>query len=142
MNVNDNAKETIDTIDYIVQWGGGIWNAAPIELKAFILSVFTISILMQWVKKTFLEKKTKRERISLLWSSSLPLGIIIASTGYFISDGKIHLGYWIVIGLTSGSTAMGVHFVTIKIIFPAAMTIGKAVWERILLVVRGAPKNE
>lgn len=140
--VNNNAKEAVDTIDYVVQWFANLWDSSPIELKAFVLSVFVISILMEWVKKALLANKPKRERINLLWMSSLPLGLILSVVGYSIAEGVIHLGYWVVIGLTSGSTAMGVHFITIKVIWPAILSIVSAIWERIMLMVRGAPKDD
>lgn len=140
--VNNNAKEAVDTIDYVIQWFVNLWDSSPMELKAFVLSVFVISILMEWVKKALLANKPKRERINMLWMSSLPLGLILSGVGYAIADGVIHLGYWIVIGLTSGSTAMGVHFITIKVMWPAMQVIASAVWARVMLMVRGAPRND
>lgn len=139
--INNDVTNTVDTIDYVMQWITGMWEGMPIELKAFILSVFVISILMQWVKKALLTKKPKSQRIRLLWVASLPLGLVLAGIGYILAEGEIHLGYWVVIGLTSGSTAMGVHFMTVKILWPALQVVGSVVWSRVMLVAKGVPKD-
>lgn len=133
MTPNEEVKSTVDTLDYVLQWLGGMWEGLPLELKAFALTVFTISVLMQWIKKALLASKTKRERVSLLWASSLPLGVCLAMLGNYLSGGHIHVGYWAVIGLTSGSTAMGVHYVTMKVVLPLL----RALWNRFTLAWRG-----
>lgn len=131
--VNETAQETVDTIDYVWQWLIGIWEAMPIGLQAFALTVFAVSLLMEWVKKAWLSGKPKRERIQLLWMASLPLGAILAAIGWNMTGKAIESVYWVVIGLTSGTTAMGLHYFTMKIALPFAQKI----YGRMLLAIRG-----
>jgi len=102
-------------------WNAGItmWNSAPAELRAFALAVFTVSLMMEWAKRAFLMGYPKRERVQTLWVVSFPLGIMAASAGVFLTDGAISFIYWGVIGLTSGTAAMGLHYLTMKVAWPA-----------------------
>ena len=135
--VHGETREAVDTLDYIWQVSLAIWESFPMELKAFVLMVFTISILMQWIKKALLADKTKHERVKLLWLSSLPLGLVLAGLGWYLSGDAIHVGYWVIIGLTVGATAMGVHFISTKFLWPALKVVVRAIWDRLLLLVRG-----
>lgn len=134
---NEEAREAVDTIEYI--WNGllTIWESFPDELKAYLLCMFTISIMMQWLKKAVLVKMTKRERVQKLWVASLPFGIVIAGAGRVLSGNHIADGYWVLTGLTVGTVAMGVHYATVKIVTPF---LG-AIWARVMLAVRGAPRD-
>lgn len=131
--VNGDVREAADTFDYLWRTGLDIWNSMPEELHVFILMVFTISVLMQWGKKALIYHLPKRERVKWLWFASLPLGCALAMVGWAVTDDYIHETYWLIIGLTVGSTAMGVHFVTMKAVVPLV----RVVWSRVLLAARG-----
>lgn len=132
--VNSNAQETVDTLDYIFHWLLNLWETLPDSLKAFALTVFAISILMEWVKRALLADLPKRVRVKRLWLASLPLGIALATAGAVIGETTIPFSYWAVIGLTAGTTAMGVHFVTVKKILP----LSGFLWGRLMLAWRGS----
>jgi len=131
--INNDVTDAVDTFDYIWQSALSLWDSFPVELKVFFLTIFVISVLMEWVKKALLTGKVKRERIRLLWLSSLPMGVILAGIGYYIGSGVIHIGYWAIIGLTAGTSAMGIHYVTMRAVLPIVMMV----WGRVMLALRG-----
>jgi len=131
--VNGSTKTAMDTVDYVVQGLLSAWDAFPPELRAFVLAVFAVSLLMEWVKRAMLAGLPKAERVRKLWLASLPLGIALAVLGMLLTGKTIDQVYWAVIGLTSGTTAMGVHYVTVKVILPVLV----AALRRFMLMVRG-----
>lgn len=131
--VNGTAQETVDTLDYVWQWLLGVWDAMPLGLRAFALTVFAVSVLMEWVKRALLAGKPKRERVKLLWLASMPLGVALAAVGAIMAEGALEAVYWGVIGLTAGTTAMGLHYVTVKKVLPLLGWV----WGRVTLVWRG-----
>ncbi len=133
VTVNGEVKEAVDTVDYAMQSLLSLWDTLPSELQALLLSVFTISILMQWLKKALLAELPKRQRVKWLWLASLPLGMALATIGLLLTRGDIEVVYWGLIGLTSGAIAMGAHYVTLKLVVPLA----RILWDRVLLLVRG-----
>ena len=132
--INSDAKEAIDTVDYLLQVVLALWGTLPQELKALVLAVFAISVLMQWVKMALLTGMAKIRRVKLLWAASLPLGAVIALSGAFLTHGAIAPVYWALIGLTAGTIAMGVHYVTMKLVIP----LFRFLLARGLLAVRGS----
>lgn len=116
--VNPEAKEVVDTFDYVWQFILTIWNAFPDELKAYVLTMFTVSMILQWIKKALLRNMPKQKRIGWIWVAGMPLGIMLALVGWLISGEVIHEGYWLLIGLTVGTVSMGVHKVTVDFIWP------------------------
>lgn len=140
--MNNDIKEAADTFDHLWQLILSVWGSFPLELKAFVLAMFVISILMQWIKKALLADMPKKERIRALWLYSLPLGVLLAGAGRFTSGTAISDVYWLVIGLTVGAGAMGVHFVSTNVVWPGLKTITAAVWSRVLLVAKGTPRSD
>lgn len=136
-NVNSDAKEWTDTFIYIWESILAVWAALPIELKAYILTMFTIFILLQYIKKAFLSSCSKKDRIKWLWVSGMPIALLLSYAGWVLSYGKIHSGYWIMTGLTVSTVAMGVHRVTVDYVWPFIAFISKVFKDRFLLMVRG-----
>ncbi len=139
--INGDVQETVDTLDYLWRIMLSVWESFPVELKAFMLAMFVISILMQWIKKAVLADLPKRARIRALWLYSLPLGMGLATIGWLIGEDTIDEIYWAIIGLTVGASAMGVHFVSTNVVWPGVKVIGSAVWSRVLVLIRGVPKS-
>jgi len=131
--VNETAQGTVDTLDYVLQWILGAWDALPIGLKAFALTVFAASLMMEWTKRAILAGQPKAQRIKNLWLASMPIGLSLAAVGWALAGNHIEAPYWIVIGLTAGTTAMGVHYMTIKVALPVL----KVIYSRFMLAVRG-----
>ena len=139
--VNNDVTEAVQTTEFIVKGAIDIWNMLPPELVAYILTMFTLSILMQWIKKAALINKSKKEKIRLLWIAGMPLGGVLSLLGWHLSKGSIHDGYWIVIGLTVSTVAMGVHRVMTEHIWPMIKAIFKIVADRIYIMTTGKPRT-
>ncbi len=132
----------VETTKEVVQGTIDIWGILPKELAVYILVIFTISILMQWVKKSFLMQKQKKDRIRLLWNISFPLSLLLSITGYYTTDNFIALGYWVIISLTSSTAAMGLFTITTKYIWPFLKIIIKSISDRAYIIVTGKPRND
>lgn len=139
--VNGDVQEAIATTNAVYQALLDLWAMTPIELKMYIGLMFTISILLQYYKKSFLTHCTKKERIRQLWAVSFPIGIVLAAIAYPIYEEKIHLGYFVLTGLTVSTVSMGVHRMAVDYIWPAIKVVADAVWSRVMLIVRGKPKD-
>ena len=139
--VNSDVKEAVQTTHYIYQAILDLWAMTPIELKMYITAMFIISILMQYIKKSFLTECSKKERIKKLWTISFPLGIILSVIGVYLYGNKIHLGYFVLTGLTVSTVSMGVHRVVVDYVWPAIKTVIGFAWDRLMLIVRGKPKD-
>ena len=135
--VNSDVKEAVQTTHYVYQAILDLWTMTPIELKMYITAMFIMSILMQYIKKSFLTNCTKKERIQKLWAYSFPMGIALASTGFYLYEDKIHLGYFVLTGLTVSTVSMGVHRVTVDYVWPAIKTIFSIVWARVRIILTG-----
>ena len=72
---------------------------------------------------------------------SFPLGIALAVLGYFLYADKIHIGYFVLTGLTVSTVSMGVHRSIVDYIWPFLKLLIGAVIERGMLFIRGAPKE-
>lgn len=139
--VNSDVKEAIQTTNYIYQAILDLWAMTPIELKMYITAMFIVSILLQYYKKSFLNGCSKKERIRKLWAVSFPLSIVLAAIGFYIYEDKIHLGYFVLTGLTVSTVSMGVHRVAVDYVWPGIKVVVEAVWSRVMLIVRGRPKD-
>lgn len=140
-SVNADTKEALDTFSYIYKTILDLWEITPIELKAYLGAMFILSILLQYIKKAFLVNATKKERIRKLWIYSMPLSFAIAYLGYFIYGNKIHIGWFILIALTVSTVSMGVHKAANDYIFPFLGKVFSAAGSRVMLLVRGVPKQ-
>jgi len=139
--INGEVQEVIQTTSYVYRAILDLWEMTPIELKMYIAMMFTISILLQYVKKSFLTQCGKKERIQKLWAISFPIAILLALGGVYLYGDKIHVGYFVLTGLTVSTVSMGVHRVAIDYVWPAIKTIIDAVWSRVMLFIRGKPNN-
>lgn len=139
--IDSDIKEVVKTTEYIYQGMLDLWAMTPIELKMYVMLMFAVSILLQYYKKSFLTGCTKKERIQKLWKVSFPLGIVLAAAAYPIYEAKIHLGYFVLAGLTVSTVSMGVHRVVVDYIWPGIKTVFGAVWDRVTLIVRGKSKD-
>jgi len=116
--VNGDVQEVIDTTDYIINALMAIWQSFPIEMKMYIAVMFTISILLQQLKKGIFANYPKQKRIKKLWFWSLPLGITVAIAASFIYEGLMHYGWFVFAGATASSVSMGVHRISVDFIWP------------------------
>ena len=139
--VNSDVKEAVQTTHYIYQSILDLWSMTPIELKMYIAAMFIVSILMQYYKKSFLVGYNKKEKVQKLWKMSFPIGIALAGLGAYLYGDKIHIGYFVLTGLTVSTISMGVHRVMVEYIWPAIKIIIGVVWERITLIIRGKTKD-
>ena len=98
--VDQDVQEVIANTNAIYQAILVLWAMTPIELKMYIMMMFVVSILLQYYKKSFLTNRTKKERINKLWKVSFPLSLILAAIAFYIYEDKIHLGYFVLSGLT------------------------------------------
>ncbi len=130
--VNGDVKEAVQTTEYIYQAILDIWAMTPIELKMYITAMFIVSILMQYIKKSFLTNCTKKERIQKLWTVSFPVGIALSIVGYYLYEDKIHMGYFVLVALTVSTVSMGVHRVVVDYVWPAIRTIFSEIWRRVM----------
>ncbi len=140
--VDSDVQGAIATTNAVYQAILDLWAMTPIELKMYIMMMFVVSILLQYYKKSFLADCTKKERFKKLWKVSFPLGVILAAAAFPIYEDKIHIGYFVLTGLTVSTVSMGAHRVIVDYLWPAIKTIVGAVWNRIILIARGKPKNE
>lgn len=139
--VDSDVQEVIANTNAVYQALLDLWAMTPIELKMYIMMMFVVSILLQYYKKSFLTGCTKKERIQKLWMVSFPLGIVLAAAAYPIYENKIHLGYFILTGLTVSTVSMGVHRMVVDYVYPAIKIIAEAIWSRLTLIIRGKPKD-
>jgi hypothetical protein len=140
--VNGDVQQAIANTNAVYQAVLDIWAMTPIELKMYIASMFIISILLQYVKKSFLMQCSKKERIQKLWMISFPLAITLAILGTYIYSDKIHFGFFVLMGLTASTVSMGVHRVMVDYVWPAIKAVFEAVATRVMLMVRGKPKDD
>lgn len=135
--VDPAVQHTIENTGAIYRAILELWAITPIEMKMYIAVMFSVSILLQYYKKTMLRGVAKRERIIKLWAASMPLGILISFCAYFIYEGRIHYGWFIFTGLTASTVSMGVHKVTVDFVWPGIKTVGSAFWSRAIMLIRG-----
>jgi len=136
--VNNDVQGAIANTNAIYQAILDLWAMTPIELKMYVMMMFVVSILLQYYKKSFLTKCNKKERIQKLWKVSFPLGLILAGIAFYIYEDKIHMGYFILTGLTVSTISMGVHRVVVDYVWPAIKTVISVIWSRIV----GKPRSE
>jgi len=139
--VSGEVQEVVQTTSYVYQAILDLWAMTPIELKMYIAMMFTISILLQYVKKSFLTQYGKKERIQKLWAISFPIAIALSVGGAYLYGNQVHVGYFILTGLTVSTVSMGVHRVVVDYVWPAIKTVIDAVWSRVMLLIRGKPSN-
>jgi len=135
--VDSDVQGVIANTNAIYQAILDLWSMTPIELKMYIMMMFMVSILLQYYKKSFLTGCSKKERIQKLWKVSFPLGVILAAISFYIYEDKIHLGYFVLTGLTVSTISMGVHRVVVDYIWPAIKAVISVIWSRIV----GKPKD-
>jgi len=140
-NVNSDVQSVVQNTNYIYKATLDLWAMPPIELKMYITAMFIVSILMQYIKKSFLTQCGKKERIQKLWSISFPIAIGISMIGVYLYGNKIHIGYFVLTGLTVSTVSMGVHRLAVDYVWPFLKSLIGAVLERVMLFVRGAPKE-
>ena len=140
-NVNNDVQSVVQNTNYIYKAILDLWAMTPIELKMYIGIMITLSILMQYTKKTFLTNCSKKERVKKLWGISFPTGIALAFIGYYIYIDKVHWGFSIFVGLTVSTVSMGVHKVVVDYVWPFLKLLIGAIVERGMLFIRGAPKE-
>ena len=139
--VSGEVQEVVQTTGYVYQAILALWAMTPIELKMYIAMMFTISILLQYVKKSFLTQYSKKERIQKLWAISFPIAIALSVGGAYLYGNKVHMGYFILTGLTVSTVSMGAHRVVVDYVWPAIKTVIDAIWSRVMLLIRGKPSN-
>lgn len=135
--VNGDVQQAIANTNAVYQAILDLWAMTPIELKMYIAAMFIVSILMQYIKKSFLTNCTKKERIQKLWAISFPIAVLLSMIGVYLYGNKIHLGYFVLTGLTVSTVSMGAHRVVVDYVWPAIKTIISAVWSRLMLMIRG-----
>lgn len=139
--INNDVQGAIANTNAIYQAILDLWAMTPIELKMYVMMMFVVSILLQYYKKSFLMGDIKKDRIKKLWKVSFPLGLILAGVAFYIYEDKIHLGYFVLSGLTVSTVSMGAHRVVVDYVWPAIKTIIGAIWDRVMLILRGKPKD-
>ena len=138
--VNSDVQSTIDNTNAIYQAILDLWTMTPVELKIFIGLLFTITLLMQYVKKSFLSKYSKTVRVRKLWTYSMPLGILLAFAGFKLLGNIVPLWYWIFCGLCISTAAMGIHFVSVKLLVPLGSMIFNEILDRAYLTTFKKPR--
>ena len=139
--VNSDVQSVVANTNFIYQAILDLWAMTPIELKMYITAMFIVSILMQYIKKSFLTQCGKKERIQNLWNISFPIAIGLSVIGVYLYGNKIHIGYFVLTGLTVSTVSMGVHRLAIDYVWPFLKSFIGAVLERVMLFVRGTPKE-
>ncbi len=118
-----------------------LWAMTPIELKMYVTAMFIISIVLQYYKKSFLTHLNRKDKVRELWKISFPISILLSVSGYYIYEGSIHFGYFILTGLTASTISMGIHRVAVDYIWPAIKIIVSALFDRVSLIIRGKTKD-
>jgi len=136
-NVNQDVQGVTQTTTHIYQWILDLWAMTPLELKMYIGAMFIVSILMQYVKKSFLTKYNRKEKVQRLWLVSFPIGISLAFLGYYLYGDNISTGYFVLTGLTVSTISMGVHRIVVDYVWPAIVSVVSFAWARVILLVKG-----
>lgn len=137
--INSDVKEVVETTDYLINAILTMWHALPAEIHTYILAMFTISVLLQTVKKAFITTKNKQKKVRQLWLFSIPISILVALVGWHLTKGYVSDLYWYLVAFTAGTVSMGVHRVFVEYVWPGVRILGAAIWTRFLLMARGAP---
>lgn len=117
--INSEVQEAVDTTHYVTQGIIDIWNILPVFMQVFIGMMVVTSLFMQFIKHAFLSNKSKKKRKRLMWTFGMLVGIVITYGTFILSEGEgLHKVYWALIGVSVSSTAMLLHTLTIKVIWP------------------------
>lgn len=116
--VNNDVKEAVDTLDYILNFVAALWQALPIEMRTYVVIMFTISIVLQTVKKSFLADMSRKKKVNRLWVVSIPVSAGASLLGWYLFKNYVSLWVWWVSGVTAGTVSMGVHRVTMDVVWP------------------------
>lgn len=135
--ISQDVQEVTQTTTHVYQWILDLWAMTPLELKMYVGAMFIVSILMQYTKKAFFSNLSRKQKVQRLWLISFPIGIFLAALGFYLYEDKIHLGYFVLTGLTVSTISMGIHRVVVDYIWPAIKAIFGFAWNRVLLAVRG-----
>ena len=139
--VNNEVQEAVANTHYIIQGAIDAWNLLPVFIQILLCSLIVTSLLMQFVKKVVLFKYSKAKRIRRLWLWGMVIGISVTGAGFKLFDGGlIHQGLWATIGVSVSTAAMGVHFISMKWIFPVLTFIANEAMDRAYLMATKKPR--
>lgn len=125
--INNDVKEAVDTTHYAIQGLIDIWNILPLGIQVLIILVVVTSLAMQTIKKTILfDTKPKNKKLKLMWRWGMLAGVLITGAGYWLTKGaQLQDVYWAAIGISVSNIAMGVHWISMKVIWPKLMKLKK-----------------
>ena len=108
----------METLTNWIHWSIHTWGGLPIAVQSYILSIIAVSAIIESIKRSFLMNLSKRKRLAYIWRVSFIVSLTCGFLGWYATDSIVIDWYWLFIGMTSGSVSMGLHWITLKIIWP------------------------